>query len=296
MIRAVRRVVGVAAASCVALIAVPALVSGAGAVPATDSSAIVRGAHFSPDTPGVDVYLTAFSGGTPPLWLSSVGYGDVSPYQRLKPGFYAVSMRPHGASPSTPAALTWNLDAQAGRAYTAAAVGMNAQLHGIVLSDELTAPSNGAGRVRVIQAASRAPHAKVVAQKGPVVADDAAFASSTDYANVPAGTWPLVASSETSPSLNTTSTVTIKAGSVSSVVLLDAKGAGLTLRSVTDAAGAAVAPLGAVPGGGGSTAHRDNGLPLWTAGVLVAGTAGMLLGAASLRRNTRRPIAGRHAA
>src|SRR6266516_5787893 len=73
----------------------------------TAQNAMIRGAHLSPDTTNVDVYLTAFSGGTTTLWLSSVGYGDVSPYQWLKPGEYAVSMRPHGAAPSTPAALRW---------------------------------------------------------------------------------------------------------------------------------------------------------------------------------------------
>jgi hypothetical protein len=58
-------------ATFVALIGAPAL----GRVGA---AAFVRGAHFSPDTAGVDVYLTAFSGGTSTLWLSDVGYGGAA--------------------------------------------------------------------------------------------------------------------------------------------------------------------------------------------------------------------------
>src|SRR5437879_10687996 len=83
-------------AGSVAMIAPPA----SGSAPA----ALLRGAHFSPDTPGVDVYLTAFSGGTTRLWLSEVGYGDVSGYERIASGPYAGAMRPHGAAASTPAA------------------------------------------------------------------------------------------------------------------------------------------------------------------------------------------------
>ena len=71
-------------------------------------------ASFAPDTASVDVYLSAFSGGTATLWLSSVGYGDVSGYEPIAAGVYAVSMRPHGAAATTPAVLTWTVDLTAG--------------------------------------------------------------------------------------------------------------------------------------------------------------------------------------
>jgi len=94
------------------VVAVALSVSPASAAP--DTTAMVRGAHFSPDTPSVDVYLTSFSGGTTTLALSYVGYGDVSKYQRLQPGLYTVGMRPAGASPSTPVVFSWKLDAKPG--------------------------------------------------------------------------------------------------------------------------------------------------------------------------------------
>lgn len=260
-----------------ALVSGPGMASSAASLHAAPagSDAIVRGAHFSPDTPGVDVYLTAVAGGSVKLWLSGVGYGDVSPYQRLAPGVYAVSMRPHGAAASTPAALSWTLNARAGQAYTAAAVGMNKQLHGIVLRDELTPPGTGHGLLRVIQAASRAPHAAVGAVGGPVVTRSAAFATSTPYATIPAGTLSLHANSVATPTLATDASVHIASGSVSSVVLLDGQGGGLTIRTVVDAAGASIMPSGAVPAGGGGTAPRPS--DSWTSAALLGavGVAGL---------------------
>jgi hypothetical protein len=94
--------------------------SAAPAHAASEATAYLRAAHFSPETPGVDVYLTSFSGGTTTLWLANVGYGAVSPYRRLTPGVYAVAMRPHGAAASTPPVLKWTLHAEPGAAYTAA--------------------------------------------------------------------------------------------------------------------------------------------------------------------------------
>lgn len=263
-------------------------VSASWATAPAGGDAIVRGAHFSPDTPGVDVYLTAVAGGSVKLWLSGVGYGDVSPYQRFTPGVYAVSMRPHGAAASTPAALSWTLNARAGQAYTAAAVGMNKQLHGIVLRDQLTPPGSGRGLVRVIQAASRAPHAEVAATGGPVVTKDAAFATSTPYTTVPAGTLPVHANSVSKPSLAANASVKVASGSVSSIVLLDGKSGGLAIRTVADAAGAAIMPAGAVPAGGGGTAPRPDagwGGPVLI-GIVIA--AGCVFGARRLRSHPPR--------
>jgi hypothetical protein len=267
-----------------ALLGGPGMVSSSAAPVGSPAGAdaVVRGAHFSPNTPGVDVYLTAVAGGSTQLWLSGVGYGDVSPYRRLAAGLYAVSMRAHGASASTPAALSWTLNARAGQAYTAAAVGMNKQLHGIILRDQLTPPAAGDGRVRVIQAASRAPQASVIAQNGPVVTKSAAFATATPYTTVPAGTWPIHARSLSTPSLAADASVQIASGRVSSIVLLDGAHGGITIRTVTDAAGAAIMPAGSVPAGGGGTARRPD--EAWLDGALLGGLALGGVGAIGIRR------------
>ncbi|MCW2541177.1 MAG: hypothetical protein JWN95_2902 [Frankiales bacterium] len=221
---------------------------------ATPAPALVRAAHFSPDTPGVDVYLTAFSGGTTRVWVPNAEYGQVSPYKRVQPGLYVVAMRPHGAAVSTPPVVSWNLDAKSGQAYTAAAIGANKALKTIVLNDNLSLPGTGTGRVRVIQAASRAPKADVDATNGPTVANDLAFASTSAYATVPAGTWTLRAEATTDSSISATAQVPVQSDSVTSLLVLDAPQGGITIRSVLDAAGAGTVPAGSVPAGGGGMA------------------------------------------
>ena len=276
-----------------ALMAIPA---GADAAPAsTTGDAVIRAAHFSPTTPGVDVYLGSFSGKTSKEWLSSLHYGAVSPYQLLTPGLYTVSMRAHGAASTSPPMLSWTLDAKSGQAYTVAGVGAGAAVRGVVIPDELSAPPAGQGRVRVIQAASRAPVATVKAVPGPVIARDAAFATTTAYATVAAGTWHVDAvSGNTSPAQQASSTVQVRAGEVESVLLLDAKTSGITVRTVLDSSGAAAAPKGPVPAGGGgmatvriNTAHSRDLFAL--IGVSIAALV-VLASGPLLRARRRRPM------
>ncbi|HSY16352.1 MAG TPA: DUF4397 domain-containing protein [Jatrophihabitantaceae bacterium] len=271
--------------------------AGAAASPPPTASSYIRGAHLSPDTPGVDVYLSSFSGGATRLWLSSVSYGDVSRYSLLPPGLYAVSMRPHGAPVSTPPVLSWTLDAQPGAAYTAAAVGLHSALRGIVLRDQLDAPANGAALVRVIQAASQPAQIDVDVQVGPVIAHDASFTSTTPYMTVPGGTWLITARSATSSPATVTTRVPIAAASVDSLVVLNTSTGGLAIRELVDSAGTGTAPIGAVPAGGGGTATRpaEDGLRWIPAALVAVGLAGaglgmFGLGMFGLRRTLRRPI------
>jgi hypothetical protein len=259
---------------------------------AAGSNAFVRAAHFSPDTGGVDVYLTAFTGGTSTLWLSDVGYGDVSPYLAVAAGNYAVSMRPHGASAATAPVLTWSVTLAAGSNYTAAAVGMTAQLHGIVLPDTTAMPASGRALVRVVQASSQAGHASVKVSDGTLLTADVAFGAASDYVSVAAGSPAVTADSTTQSSLTSTSQLALASGSVDTVVLLDKAGGGIVLRSVLDAAGAAAVPVGAVPAGGGGTADFSRSTPSVIAtvaarwGLVFIGMT--LVGALTLLSRTRR--------
>ncbi len=276
------------ALTAIGLVSAPigAASAAAPATAAAPADAYLRGAHFSPDTGGVDVYLTSFAGGTTTLWLANVGYGDVSQYEQLPAGDYAVSMRPHGAAASTPAALTWTLDAQAGQAYTAAAIGMNAQLHGIVLTDQLAPPSPGTGQVRVIQASSQAGTATVTAANGPTIAAHTAFGTTTSYTTVPAGKWQVSATSDTDASLTASAGVTVTSGSITSIVVLDGQGGGLVVRSVLDAAGVVTSPGGSVNAGGGGTAVRpsESVQIRWLAVLIIVAA---LVGEQSLRVRRR---------
>ncbi|MDQ2839385.1 MAG: DUF4397 domain-containing protein [Actinomycetota bacterium] len=265
------------------------------------ADAVVRAAHLSPTTPGVDVYLSPFSGAKrTTAWLSNIGYGKVTGYQALTPGLYTVAMRPTGASPNTPAMLSWTLDARSGAAYTVAGVGAGSSVRGVVIPDSLTAPPAGQGRIRVIQAASRAPVATLSATSGTVIAPRASFASVTNYATLPAGVWNVRAVSTSMPSLSTTSPVDIKSGQITSILLLDAKSSGITLRTLVDSAAAAVAPIDAVPAGAGGTAMVISQSGSTTARAPGLLTAGLLAGVALVlaTRGRLRGSAGRarHAA
>lgn len=239
---------------------VPPTIASAGAAAAPGQTAFVRAAHLSPDTAAVDVYLTAFSGGTKTLWLSDVGYGDISNYRRMAPGQYAVSMRKHGAAPSSAPALTWTIELRSGRAYTAAAIGEQDKLHGVILMDTLAPPPAGSGLVRVIEASSHAGHVALSAVGGPVLCKDCAFGETTGYVTVRAGRWTVVARSRTHGSLTSSVDVSINSQSIVSLVVLDSSVGGVVLKSLVDAKGAANPPQGPIPAGGGGTApaaHSD---------------------------------------
>lgn len=81
-----------------------------GVVPASAATGTyLRLAHLAPDTPTVDVLVTAFSGAT--LRLDGVSYGDVSACRQITPGRYTLQMRTAGAPdsphrPSSPAPST----------------------------------------------------------------------------------------------------------------------------------------------------------------------------------------------
>jgi hypothetical protein len=265
----------------------------------TAGYAEVRAAHFSPTTPGVDVYLSSFSGGTSTQWLSGVRYGGVSPYRRLAAGLYTIAMRPHGAAKTTKPMLSWTLDAKSGGAYTVAGVGAGASVRGVVIADNLSTPPKGTGRVRVIQASSRAPIVTVRATSGPVIANRARFATTTGYANVKAGTWKLQVQSDGTPPLTATGSVNVASGAVTSVLLLDGKSSGITVRTLLDAAGTGKTPKGAVSTGGGALGALIDGDGLGansSNGFGLAGTALLLFAAAGVafRRSPRR--VGAHAA
>jgi hypothetical protein len=257
----------------------------ASAAPAPSKVAWVRAAHLSPDTPKVDVYLTAFSGGSTKLWLAGVGYGDFSGYRRMPAGQYAVSMRPHGAAVTTAAALSWTVTLQPGQAYTAAAFGQHGQLHGTVYDDRLTPPAKGTGYVRIIQGSARAGALEATAG-GQQIANGTAYGAISSYAKVPAGTATVQVSSQANSKLTATLHLSVASQSVTSVVVLDKRGGGLVLSPHVDAAGAQQPPVGAVPAGGGGTARSTTGAhgPESLAALLAAAGLVLLVAAFVVRR------------
>lgn len=272
--RRARRVVAVALCALLAPLLAPLLTSG----PAVAAGPVgyVRLAHLSPDTPDVDVYLSAVSGGAAQRF-PGVGYGTVSTYLSVPVGTYAVAMRAAGAPATDPPVLTTNVTVDQGKAYTVAGVGKHADLGLKVIDDDLTLPPAGQAKVRVIQASLRAPSLTVAISGGSVIADNIAFATTTDYLDVTPGHWTLKAQG-TGGSPSSTLTATLAQGNVYSLIVLDAKnGNGLTAQLRSDAQRTGTVPTGGVATGAGGTARRWPILPIAVAGVLLVAGATLLL-------------------
>ncbi|MEH0937357.1 DUF4397 domain-containing protein [Micromonospora psammae] len=245
----------------------------------------VRLAHLSPDTPAVDVYLSA-PGAAEPRVFPAVGYGVVSQYLTLPAGRYAVAMREAGAPASQPPVLTTEVAVEAGAAYTVAGVGRHADLGLRVLADDLSAPASGQAKIRVVQASVRAPVIDVAATDGPAIADAVRFATTTGYREVEPGRWRLRLGGDNGPTTDVE--VTLSGGRVYSLLVLDAERGGLATELREDARGGVVTPAGGVPAGAGGLAGGGRGAYPMVAGGLLA--AAVVVGAALLVRRRRRPV------
>ncbi|MGH9210511.1 MAG: DUF4397 domain-containing protein [Acidimicrobiales bacterium] len=265
----------------------------AGTVPAAAQAETshIRLAHFSPDTPEMDVYLVGFDGEEQRV-LEGLGYGEVSDYAALDPGSYSFLLRPMGAAADSPPAVTASADLEAGTAYTFAAMGPNADLQQALLTDDLAPPPAGRAKVRLIQASSSAGEVDVAALDGPVLAEDRPFASATEYAPVDAGAW-TVRVSASGGSGEFLRQLDLAPGTVNTLVVLEGNGSGPDLTRVVDATGidissdeplgaSAAMPLGGVATGGGGAAdlvvdgNGDGaaGTVDLTAALLVVGLVG----------------------
>jgi nucleoid-associated protein YgaU len=188
----------------------------------------LRLAHLSPNTPDVDVYLYSFGNPSAKVVLHHVGYGDVSAYQSVPTGQYTAAMRLTGAAATSPPVLSTNLNVGAGQAFTVAGLGPKAGLRLQVLDDQTTAPT-GKVLIRVIQA-SLVQHTVSVKFNGNVIDSSLAFSTVSGYQTVAPGTGAL---SVTGGSDTASSAVTLAAGSVHTLVVLDGK-KGLILDNLLD--------------------------------------------------------------
>ena len=247
----------------------------------------IRLAHLSPNTPAVDVYLYSFGNSHAMIVLHHVAYGDVSPYEKVSPGQYTVAMRAAGAKASSPPVLSTSVHIASGGAYTVAGMGPNKGLRLQVFQDRLTTPQ-GKSLVRVIQASLK--HNKVtIMAGGQTLAKSLPFAHVTSYVTAIPGTWRVHAEGMGAMGAKD---VTLAAGSIYTLVVLDSTGNGLQIDPLEDAAGSTVMPQGGADTGLGGTAPSPAPSPvLWVS--LVA--AGALLASAGAFRMRRVRSAARHA-
>lgn len=224
--------------------------------PASGAASVgyVRLAHLSPDAPAVDVYLDSVSGAIDQKVFKAVGYGVVSDYMNLPTGDYTVAMRGAGSAADSPIVVSATLTVKAGQAYTVAGVGRFAGLGLKVIVDSLGRPTDGRAKLRVIHASVVDPEL-AISVAGDSVAQHIKFASTTRYYEVRSGSVQVKLTPEPSGEV-VSKTVTLKAGSVYSVIVLDGS-SGLNVVVRLDAAGPAEVPSGGVPAGAGGTSDQS---------------------------------------
>ncbi len=241
----------------------------------------VRCANLSQGTPE-DVYLYSFGNPEDPTVLMNEGYGSVSSYMQLSAGEYTVAVRPDGAAASSPASITTSFMVSAGTNYTVASLGSATGRWLKVLQDQIAAPS-GEALVRVIQASSKQPQV-TVSIGADTLARQLALGSVTTYQTVQPGTPTVVFRT---PDGRAAMPVTLTAGSVHTIVVLDGT-SGLKIENLTDAAASQVAAKGGAATGLGGTAPGPPapGLAPWLA-TLAAGLLLAVAGGFGLRRSRR---------
>jgi hypothetical protein len=262
--------------------AAPAASAAAHAAPAakaTTTDGWIRLAHLSPNTPPVDVYLYSFGDPKAKTVLKHVGYGDVSPYMKVASSEYSVAMRAAGAKPGSPPVLSTSVHIAPGAAYTVAGLGPAKALRLAVLHDRLTTPK-GRSLVRVIQASLR-DHKVTVTAGSQVLARQLGFGNVTSYRTAHPGTWTVHVAGAAGMA---TAPVTLAAGTIHTLVVLDGSGGSLMIDNLQDAAGSAIMPHGGVATGLGGTAPRPAPSPAPRAAAVAAGLLCSTAAACWLRR------------
>jgi len=234
-------------------------VSGAASARADDAAppgkAWIRAGHLVPGFSTARVDLVPKNGSATSIVMSpAASYGDVTGYQKIDPGDYTVTVRPQGATLESEPLLQRAFTVVAGKATTLVAVGTADSPRLVALDDDLTLPAASSARVRILPAASHTQTVSITAQNGPTLATGAILGQATDYTSVPAGSWTLDLSSGGGPTAQ--QTVDLKSNSVYTAIVLDSAPGAVTVKVITDAAGAETAPQGAAQTGGGGMATQ----------------------------------------
>jgi len=220
----------------------------------------------------------SFGGSKAVTILHHVAYGTVSPFEKVSIGEYTVAMRLAGKPAGSPPVLSTSVHIDLGNAYTVAGLGPASGLRLAVLHDQLTTPK-GKSLVRVIQASLR-DHRVTVTAGRQVLAQHLAFGNVTSYVTARPGTWTVHVSGAAGMA---TQPVTLTAGSIHTLVVLDGT-SGLMIDNLMDAAGSAAAPQGGAATGRGGTAPVPEPSPAPLAAAIAAGVVCAAAAAYWLRR------------
>jgi hypothetical protein len=211
--------------------------------------------------------------------LHHVAYGTVSPYEKVKAGEYTVAMRGAGAKASSQPVLSTSVQITAGGAFTVAGMGPAKGLRLQVLRDQLTTPPDKS-LVRVIQASLRYQKITVMANHR-TLAKQLNFAHVTSYVSTPPGSFHVHVAGMGGKGA---ADITLAAGTIHTLVVLDSSGHNLQIANLEDAAGSAVAPVGGADTGLGGTAAAPAPSPVLWVGLVAAGALIATAGAYRMRK------------
>jgi hypothetical protein len=246
----------------------------------------VRLGHLVPDKIACDMYIQLRSvTGDVVKYLPSITYGTLSDYVMVPAGTYAVAMRAPGAPATDKPALSTTLTVADGRSYTVARMGSPDNADARIIEEDRTLPLGDKAKLRVVQAAQRTLDISIA--DGPTIAKDVAFSTATEYVGVDPGARTL----RVQPAGGQAITVpaNVSAGSIYSLVVLEAADGGVKASLLADAKRVGAVPKGGIDTGAGGTApgnHGGGGFNALLAITLLAGTAALVAGGAALFAGT----------
>jgi hypothetical protein len=154
------------------------------AASAQGEQARIRVVHASPDAPNVDIWVNGS------VAVSNLAFNDATDYIALAAGEYDIAVTPTGGT-AADAVIEATLTLAAGMDYTVAAVGQVAEIAPLVLEDNNAAPAAGKAHIRVVHASPDAPAVDVAVAGGPVLIQNLAFPTASNYLPVDAGSYDL---------------------------------------------------------------------------------------------------------
>jgi hypothetical protein len=153
-------------------------------VSAQAEQARIRIVHASPDAPNVDIWVNGA------VAVSNLAFNNATDYIALPAGDYDIAVTPTGGT-AADAVIEATLPLAAGKDYTVAAVGQVADIEPLVLEDNNAAPAAGKAHIRVVHASPDAPAVDVAVAGGPILIENLAFPTASNYLPVDAGTYDL---------------------------------------------------------------------------------------------------------
>jgi len=150
-----------------------------------EESSYVRVLHSSPGAPRVDVYANGN------LIARNLRYGSFTPYLKLIPGRYKITVYPAGTS-STPIINT-TVNLEPNNIYTAAAIGRPENIELFTIPDKRVAINPAMTNLRFIHLSPDAPAVDITLPDGKVLFSNVSYKGITDYIPVAPGRYTIQA-------------------------------------------------------------------------------------------------------